>query len=301
MNTARRLPTYKARGAFTTLWRWLVEQHLWIGLCAVALVYATDQYALHIQEPLWSTEYFIAFTGAFIAYRSQELHTLWSEIFSPLHRSLLHVHAWILLKRYPSCMALIAITWAIFLIGIQRAMLYLPVVIVTALYLFPLHPSVFLRRIPFAKIFFISYCWMWTTATAPLALHGSPLWKAMLHPISWERFAFIFALTVPFDIRDMDEDARAGLKTLPNVLGLKVTRAIGIFAVCLWVLLHYVAINSTHYSSGTFLATLWTAVPTIGWIVWAHPDRSELYYTGYVDGTMILWVLLMAVFHNILD
>ncbi len=300
MNTARSLPTCRAFGTFTALWRWLVEQHLWIGLCAVALVYATHRFALHIQEPLWSAEYLIAFTGAFIAYRSQELHTLWSEMSSPLHRSVRFVQPWTLISRYPSCMALIVLTWAVFQMGIQRATLYLPAGIITVLYLFPLHPSIFVRRLPFAKIFLISACWTWITATTPLALHGTPLLEAVVHPISWERFAFIFALTVPFDIRDMEEDARAGLKTLPNILGSKVTKITGIFAVCLWVGLHYVAMGDTHYTDGTFLATVLAAIPTIGLILWSHPLQSELYFTGYVDGMMLVWVVLMEALHNIL-
>lgn len=179
-------------------------------------------------------------------------------------------------------------------------MLYLPAVILTLGYLYPIHPKASIRRLPFIKIFLISTCWMWITATVPLLLHGKMLWEALTHPISWERFAFIFALTIPFDIRDTAEDARTGLKTLPNTLGLHITKAIGILAAGLWILLHYVAIHRTLYSYHTLLATVFTALLTVGLILRATPARSKLYFTGYVDGMMLVWVLLMEILHNIL-
>lgn len=33
-----------------------------------------------------------------------------------------------------------------------------------------------------------------------------------------ERFFFVFAITIPFDIRDIEADKQAGLKTIPLLI-----------------------------------------------------------------------------------
>jgi 4-hydroxybenzoate polyprenyltransferase len=70
-----------------------------------------------------------------------------------------------------------------------------------------------LRKIPYLKPFLIAYVWA-GACTLPQLLNDT------YNPIIFtESFLFILALTIPFDIRDNEQDRMQGLKTLVHILG----------------------------------------------------------------------------------
>lgn len=81
-----------------------------------------------------------------------------------------------------------------------------------------------LREIPFTKIFQIALVWATMAVILPwVERHGwhFDIKVLMLFTI---QFLFIFIITLPFDINDMQVDQETGVKTIPIVIGAKKSK-----------------------------------------------------------------------------
>ena len=88
-----------------------------------------------------------------------------------------------------------------------------------------------LRKIPYCKIFIIS-C-IWTISTMLLLISEESIeidTNISLHLLS--RFLFVFAIAIPFDIRDMKYD-QIQLKTIPTKIGIAKSKILAIIIGCL--------------------------------------------------------------------
>ncbi len=109
-----------------------------------------------------------------------------------------------------------------------------------------------------------------------------------------ERAAFIFAITIPFDIRDLELDQEKEVATLPGRLGIQ--RAKKVAYAALGLMLFAATWNTIygHYSLGVALGLLLSAVLSGLLIYGADAKRHDYYYTGLLDGTMILQAVLVG-------
>ena len=148
-----------------------------------------------------------------------------------------------------------------------------------------------LRDIHYLKIFLIAITWAWVTVVVP-ALSSIKSWNIWLTLLTLERVIFIFAITLPFDIRDFQIDVHTGVKTIPGYIGMVGTKKLSI--VCLASALLLAALNLGHiYTWETFTGFLISILLT-GVIIWkADKVRHDYYFTGLVDGTMVLQFLLV--------
>jgi 4-hydroxybenzoate polyprenyltransferase len=76
-----------------------------------------------------------------------------------------------------------------------------------------------LREIPYLKIFLITSIWSVSTILLPVIQAGNEILNTNVIFLFAERFLFIFSIAIQFDIRDMQADRRAGLKTIPLLIG----------------------------------------------------------------------------------
>jgi len=76
-----------------------------------------------------------------------------------------------------------------------------------------------LREIPYLKIILITSIWSVSTILLPVIQTGNKIFSTQVILLFAERFLFIFAIAIQFDIRDMQADRRAGLKTIPLLIG----------------------------------------------------------------------------------
>src|SRR5687768_12487782 len=83
-----------------------------------------------------------------------------------------------------------------------------------------------LRDVGWIKILLIGWSWGWLTAFIPAYYFGNiPLLISIV--IAMERMFFIIAITIPFEIRDINIDKSVGLITMPARFGMKETYRIG--------------------------------------------------------------------------
>jgi 4-hydroxybenzoate polyprenyltransferase len=162
------------------------------------------------------------------------------------------------------------------------------------LYVLPVFPGERrLRDFHFIKILAIAFVWAWITSFIPeyIVLGGLDLHQCFSFA---ERLLFFIAITIPFDIRDLEVDAGSSVKTIPSTIGISKSKAIAI--ICL--ILHLIIVISLSYY-GYYLkgilfpyAVLFIVTSTL--ILLAHPKWSDYYYSGLLDGMMILQWLLVS-------
>ena len=159
-----------------------------------------------------------------------------------------------------------------------------------------------LREIPCLKIFLISFVWSAATILLPVIQAGFIHPKENILFMLAERFLFVFAITIPFDIRDMKADAKNGLKTIPLLIGRS-----GALIVANIVLLFFILLCLQHYKNSPLVwinyAFMFSAISTFFFINNKKLQLKHFYHYGILDGTILLqgsFVLLFYYLHAII-
>ncbi len=181
----------------------------------------------------------------------------------------------------------------VFQLPIHLNLWMLPAGLISATYVLPiLRHKQRLRDINYVKIFLIAIVWSWLTAFIPaLWIHQEDFWGILA--ISMERFFFIFAITLPFDIRDLKIDTATKVKTLPSSIGIKATKYLAYLCLLLMISFSIWSFYLNEYSMGHLTGLFLCALVCFFLIKYSSPERPDFYYTGFLDGTMILQLLLV--------
>ena len=152
-----------------------------------------------------------------------------------------------------------------------------------------------LRDFHYIKIFLVALVWAFITVTLPL-VEGRQFLVPTDALLFLERSVFIFAITIPFDIRDLKVDQHIEVKTIPSAIGEQGAKrlAIGlllansILTISLWKL----EIYTLSAALGIGVTYLLTSLL----INFSSKDRHDYFYTALMDGTMILQFLIVYLF-----
>lgn len=162
----------------------------------------------------------------------------------------------------------------------------------TLLFILPLRNGRRLRDIPFFKVFYISLLWTYATLILPAMVVGVSI------PFLWlaGRYFFILGITLPFDIRDMEQDQREGLRTFPLLLGWLNVRNLAIGSLVMSVFM--ILLQGLTETSGVHAATVAMVVTLVlaGVIVsQVRPELPRRYFDIGLDGTLFLPGLLYVI------
>lgn len=151
-----------------------------------------------------------------------------------------------------------------------------------------------LRDYSFIKIFLIALAWPWITVVLP-AIELGQLEGRSLGLMLAERSAFIFAITLPFDIRDLETDRFQAVKTIPQQWGIAWSKRLAfmlLFCAGIFVLANGLwGIYTLSHSIALVLSLFLTALL----ISRADKQKSDYFYSGLMDGTILLQSLLLYV------
>ncbi len=265
-----------------------VHTNILISLAAVFLTVET-QLQLNL-DPHWHPYLCLIFIATFFEYNLHRLVTiLTSQDVSTAvkHRwAVHHVKTFHVLVVGSFVALLIAVTQTSFLALLALA----PFAFLTLFYSLPVSivgdKTFRLRQIPFLKIFLVSITWSATTVLLPVIHHGISL-DAHVWLVLFERALFVFAITIPFDIRDMIEDERLGLKTIPLFIGERKSRMISVLMLMVFIIV--TAIHYAHTSQMFLAVALSISALTTMWLITQERIRQlPLYHYGILDGTMLL-------------
>lgn len=170
----------------------------------------------------------------------------------------------------------------------------LPVSVIAVLYSIPLY-GYRLRDVPGLKLFLIGAIWTFVTVIIPV-VESKMIMNNFFWSICLQRFLFLIAITIPFDIRDLLFDDFK-IKTIPMVFGIKKAKIISLFALGFAEILLVVQyLTSDGY---TFLeaASLFVTYEITALIIYfCDLNKNEKYYSILIEGSpiMMLFFYLFA-------
>ena len=147
-----------------------------------------------------------------------------------------------------------------------------------------------LRSLKGLKIYSIALVWAGATVMLPVVQSKLVLdWNIWLLGI--QRFLFVIVLTIPFEIRDLKYD-QAELGTLPQVLGVRQTKRLGVLLVFLYTTLTlFINYQGWFNSLGILIISL-----GLLWIIIKLKEKQSKYYASlWIEGLPILWLILVVV------
>lgn len=154
-------------------------------------------------------------------------------------------------------------------------------------YVLPIFGGQRLRDLPFVKIFTIAFVWAFVTVILPVQEYGNIL-DSHVKLMFLERALFVFALTIPFDIRDLDVDAKTNVKTIPLSIGVQNAKYLGILALISCVFIVFTLNKQGIYSYKNTIALLLTYGISIIVVGFTQKNRNDYYFYGLTDGMMLL-------------
>lgn len=144
-----------------------------------------------------------------------------------------------------------------------------------------------LRSISGIKIYIIALVWTGVTVAIPLvAVSVEYSWDIFI--LGLQRFLLVLALMIPFEIRDMQVDAKS-LKTLPQVRGMKAAKVIGVVWLVAFLMLEFFkdTLDSAILVNNLILVVVLGLCITLS----RKRDASSDYFASFwVEGIPILWL-----------
>jgi hypothetical protein len=210
------------------------------------------------------------------------------------------MHSWIsshyILLILLNLIASIKVVVFVFQLSLVELLVLFPFAILTVLYMLPVFSfkgiSYPLRKIPGLKIFCIAISWAGLVTFFPLVEKAVPIGiDSVLFFV--QQFIFVLVLTIPFDIRDMNFDAKE-LKTIPFIFGLDTTKRIAFFLLLTINIVSVVFFNFNEVIVLCFISLVLTI------LIWNSESRQSKYYASFwVEGIPILWFATLYLFDAI--
>jgi 4-hydroxybenzoate polyprenyltransferase len=104
---------------------------------------------------------------------------------------------------------------------------------------------------------------------------------------------FIFSITLPFDIRDLKVDSHSEVQTIPAALGIEKTKTLGTISLTAASLTALINWFSFDYNLNILLGVSFSFLSTWLFIRQSDKIKHDYFFTGLIDGTMILQFLLI--------
>lgn len=147
-----------------------------------------------------------------------------------------------------------------------------------------------LREVAGFKILTIALVWALVTVLFPLLQEHFSFDKN-----TWitfvQRFLFVFAITIPFDIRDLHIDQKE-LKTLPLVFGTQFAKYMGFGALLIFILLEF----SKTKDQQNFPATMLIAFISSVFLQKSKTENQRYFVSFWVEAIPIIWFFLILLF-----
>lgn len=149
-----------------------------------------------------------------------------------------------------------------------------------------------LRNLPGIKIFLISVAFAGITVLFPLVQND-----IVINSNSWvifiQRFIFIVLITIPFDIRDLNNDMES-LKTLPQKFGIVNVKLIGFLLGVLFFSLEFLKASMNTFDVNIVLII--SAVSVL-FLIFASEKQVKYYSSFWVESIPIYWYLALILFN----
>lgn len=190
-----------------------------------------------------------------------------------------------------SVFAFFGVAYCFFNLKLYTQIVSVLVLGLTILYTLPFFPNrKNARNWKGVKIYMVALCWVGATVVLPVIDSGIPIafdfWLKCL-----QRFIFIFALVLVFEIIDLKNDD-PNLKTVPQQIGVKRTKILGIMLLSVFYFLEFL---KRDFETAQLLVNA-IIVPILALLLYCSNEHRSKYYTSFwAESLPILWWLLVLV------
>jgi hypothetical protein len=164
------------------------------------------------------------------------------------------------------------------------------------LYILPLYRKHGLRFFPITKVVMVALCWVlllvyypaFSTYNSDITLENKLLNSRLFIVFAAQLFLFILALCIPFEIRDLKYD-EVTLHTLPQLVGIKISKLFGIGLLALVPALEFVfkEVGLMRHAE-VYAILLITALA----IWFCDRFKSDYFVSLFVEAVPVLWLVL---------
>lgn len=275
----------------------LIQSNIYISLAAVALTVATQvQLGMH---PQWHPYLFIIFFATLFEYNLHRLIT----VLTNKEALKSEKHRWVNenMKAFYLLVFISVVGFGVvaFLAKKEVLVTFTPIALITVLYSIPVSANpkhlLRLREIPYLKIFMIAAIWAASTILLPIVQSAETFSQTHIFAMLSERFFFILAITIPFDIRDLEADGQQELKTIPMLLGEKNSLKLSYFFLFVFLLgsaFHYAPEKEWTILSAMCLS----GITTYFFLKMDYFKKMSFYHYGILDGTLLLQGMSVIIF-----
>lgn len=148
-----------------------------------------------------------------------------------------------------------------------------------------------LRSIPYLKIFIISIVWTLISITL-LVIENGLFIDQNIYYLHISRFCFVFAITIPFDIRDILIDFK-NIKTIPIVFGEKRSKYISVIFLFFNQLILLKLYLLKFISNEMFYAMVILFFFTTILVMQSSSNRKDIYFSFGVESTSVLMYIIL--------
>lgn len=260
----------------------LLESNLFVALGVWSLVKLTG--VLHSVDvdffadfSFWSTLLVYSFSILFSSGRSLGFKKL---IFSDK----------LIVSKFVFLISPLVLLYFLFQLKLVVILSLIPVALVSFLYPVEIvkdeKESITLREFPYLKIFLIGISWGVVTVVLPLVNQGVSIDYSVVVETLVRSF-FVVAITIPFDVRDVNTDS-PNMKTIPQELGISKAK----YLAYLLLLINYVYYSFIQkLEAHTLLLILVSLILTTILIKYSNNNKPKIYYVVFLESTSIMLFL----------
>jgi len=266
-----------------------IYSNLWVSICTTSLTHLT--YLIHdLPQHNLQPILLLVFSFTFFTYNGQRLFRLRKII---LPNKISDRIKWVLNNRKTlTITALLSFVIGLYsssFIQFNAWIALIPLGAISVFYVVPFYnKKLTLRTLPYLKVFLIGAVWSSIIIGIPfLDTQVSITTRTIISTL--QLFLFIVAITLPFDIRDLQFDRFNKLKTIPLLIGSRNTIILAVTLLLISVSILFFTINNLNH----LIALIIGHLITITLILFTTPNRKELFFAGWLEGTTFLLYLLV--------
>ena len=189
-------------------------------------------------------------------------------------------------------LALFGLIWSVFHFSVSDLVFVSPFFLLTLFYVIPFQGSFRgFRSLPGFKLFLIAAVWAGVTVLFPLRVNDHTL-DVKAWVVFAQRFLFVLAITIPFDIRDLQLD-RSDLSTLPQFMGVDRSKHLALGALFVFAVLFFF---KDFFTLDEQLIGVAVALLSAGFVLKAGVYQGRFYSSFWVEAIPIVWWVLSATF-----
>ena len=171
----------------------------------------------------------------------------------------------------------------------EALMVLFPFFLSTVFYAIPIgYNRSNLRNVATLKLFLIALSWAGVTVVFPLINYEVRFNNDIFIQIT-QIFLFIIGITIPFDIRDLNHD-NPKMRTLPQIIGMKKSKFVGLFVLLLFFILELFIDNTTDID--ILIKLIVTSISMV-FLIFSNDNQPKFYSSFWVEAIPILWFLLV--------